>query len=181
MNITIRDIRHSDNIAIASIVRDTLAEFGANHPGTVYYDPSTDTMFELFQTERSCYNIAELDGEIVGGGGIYPTEGLPPDTCEFVKMYLRPHARGKGLGKKLIEKCLEQAIDNGFRNIYLETMPELKQALKVYEKFGFEYLKGPMGNSGHTGCSLWMLLSLESGVRSPEHLQHNEIYFLHKD
>ena len=36
-------------------------------------------------------------------------------------------------------------------------MPELKQALSVYEKFGFEYLKGPMGNSGHTGCSLWML------------------------
>jgi putative acetyltransferase len=39
-------------------------------------------------------------------------------------------------------------------------MPELKQALSVYEKFGFEYLKGPMGNSGHTGCSLWMLKQL---------------------
>jgi putative acetyltransferase len=39
-------------------------------------------------------------------------------------------------------------------------MPELKQALKVYAKFGFEYLKGPMGNSGHTGCSLWMLKKL---------------------
>ena len=47
------------------------------------------------------------------------------------------------------------------KKIYLETMPELKQALSVYEKFGFEYLKGPMGNSGHTGCSLWMLKKLE--------------------
>jgi len=45
--------------------------------------------------------------------------------------------------------------------VYLETMPELKQALKVYEKFGFRYLEGPMGNSGHTGCSLWMLKTLE--------------------
>ena len=47
------------------------------------------------------------------------------------------------------------------KKIYLETMPELKQALHVYEKFGFEYLNGPMGNSGHTGCSLWMLKEIE--------------------
>mgnify|MGYP003577221564 CR=1 FL=1 len=51
-------------------------------------------------------------------------------------------------------------VQNDFKKIYLETMPELKQALSVYEKFGFEYLKGPMGNSGHTGCSLWMLKQL---------------------
>jgi putative acetyltransferase len=163
MNITIRDIQPSDNAAIASIIRDTLAEFGANHPGTVYYDPTTDTMFELFQTAGSRYNVAELDGKIVGGGGIFPTEGLPPGTCEFVKMYLSPQARGLGLGKKLIEKCLEQAKENGYTNVYLETMPELKQALKVYEKFGFEYLNGPMGNSGHTGCSLWMLKEMVEG------------------
>ena len=48
----------------------------------------------------------------------------------------------------------------GYSQVYLESMPELKQALKVYAKFGFSYLKGPMGNSGHTGCSLWMLKSL---------------------
>ena len=36
MNITIRPIEKKDNAALAKIVRDTLAEFGANHPGTVY-------------------------------------------------------------------------------------------------------------------------------------------------
>jgi putative acetyltransferase len=71
-----------------------------------------------------------------------------------------PEARGLGLGKILIGKCIDAAKENGFKNIYLETMPELKQALNVYAKFGFEYLKGPMGNSGHTGCSLWMIKSL---------------------
>jgi putative acetyltransferase len=166
--LTTRPITPGDNPVIAKIIRDTLAEFGANHPGTVYYDPTTDALFELFQTEKAIYNIAELNGEIVGGGGIYPTEGLPPDTCEFVKMYLLPAARGTGLGKKLIGQCLAQAKENGYNKVYLESMPELKQALKVYEKFGFEYLNGPLGNSGHTGCSLWMLKSLESGVGSRE-------------
>ena len=155
--IAIRDIVQSDNAPLSKIVKGTLAEFGANHPNTVYYDATTDTLFELFQKDRAVYNVAEINGEIVGGGGIYPTAGLPEDTCELVKMYLLPQARGFGLGKLLIEKCIEQAKEKGFKKIYLETMPELKQALNVYARFGFEYLKGPMGNSGHTGCSLWML------------------------
>lgn len=158
--ITIRDLRKEDNPRLAKIVKDTLAEFGANHPNTVYYDPTTDALFEVFQTPGSKYFLAEIDGEMVGGGGIYPTDGLDSDTCELVKMYLLPQARGHGLGRMLIEKCIDAAREIGYKKIYLETMPELKQALKVYEKFGFKYLNGPMGNSGHTGCQMWMLKEL---------------------
>lgn len=156
--IVIRTIEENDNAAIANVIRTTLKEFGANHPGTVYYDDATDHLFELFQqTPRSVYYVAEWKNEIVGGGGIFPTEGLPDDVCEFVKMYLYPQVRGLGLGKKFMEKCIEFAKVNGYKNIYLETMPELKQALKTYEKLGFEYIHQPMGNSGHFGCGLWML------------------------
>ncbi len=153
----IRPIQPTDNPFIATIIRDTLAEFGANKPGTVYYDSTTDALYELFQKERSAYFIALIDQRVVGGVGIYPTEGLPADTCELVKMYLLPTVRGTGLGGRLIETSLQFAKEAGYKNVYLETMPELKQALKVYAKFGFDYLKGPMGNSGHSGCSLWML------------------------
>ncbi len=159
--ITIRNIQKEDNAALAKIVRDTLAEFGANKPGTVYYDPTTDHLFEMFHsTPNSIYFIAEKDGVILGGAGIYPTEALPEATCELVKMYLKPEARGLGLGRMLINKCLATAKELGYKQVYLESMPELKKALLVYEKFGFEYLKGPMGNSGHTGCDLWMLKKL---------------------
>jgi len=157
----IRSIRQSDNSTLAKIIRDTLTEFGADHPGTVYYDSSTDALFELFQRPRSVYYVAETEtGKIVGGGGIFPTEGLPEDTCELVKMYLLPEERGKGLGGLIIEKCLQTAKDLGFRQIYIESMPELGQALKVYEKFGFNYLSAPLGDSGHFGCELWMIRAL---------------------
>jgi putative acetyltransferase len=159
--IHIRTIQLKDNAPVAKIIRDTLAEFGANKPGTVYYDPTTDHLFEMFSsTPNSIYFIAAKDGSIIGGAGIYPTEALPKATCELVKMYLKPQARGLGLGRSLIEKCLIAAKEFGYKQVYLESMPELKKALSVYEKFGFEYLKGPMGNSGHTGCDLWMLKQL---------------------
>lgn len=161
MEVQIRPIQPADNPFLAAIIRNTLAEFGANHPGTVYFDETTDTLYEVFRQPGSHYFVAESEQGILGGGGIYPTEGLPADTCELVKMYLLPEARGTGLGRTLIGNCIDKARELGYRNIYLETMPELRQALDIYAKFGFEYLKAPMGNSGHTGCSLWMKRSVE--------------------
>lgn len=158
----IRQIKSDDNKALAVIIRDTLVEFGANHPGTVFYDSTTDALFELFQIDRARYFVAEDDsGKIVGGGGIFPTDGLPEDTCELVKMYLLPEARGIGLGRKIIELCMQTAKEFGFSKVYLETMPELHQALKAYEKFGFSYLDASLGNSGHFGCDLHMMKILD--------------------
>lgn len=159
-NIIIRPIEEKDNLVLATIVRNALSEFGANKPGTVFFDPTTDSLYQLFRAEGSFYFIAEENGIVLGGGGIYPTEGLPEKTCELVKMYLHKDARGKGLGRLLIQHCLDWAKEYGYEQVYLETMPELKQALKVYELFGFEYLDGPMGNSGHFGCDRWMLKKL---------------------
>ena len=152
-----RSIKKEDNSAIASIIRAVLTEFKANKPGTVYYDPTTDDLYTLFSTPQGEYWILELDGRIVGGSGIYPTGGLPDGYCELVKLYLLPEARGNGYGKMLIEKCFASAARFGFSEVYLETMPELKNAVGLYEQCGFTYLDGPLGNSGHFGCDLWML------------------------
>ena len=157
MTPTIRTIQSSDNSDLAVIIRNALAEFGANKPGTVFYDPTTDDLFNLFQQPGSIYYVAEQDGTIIGGAGIYPSNGLPQGTCELVKMYLTPQSRGKGLGKQMIEKCLDFAADAGYQQVYIETMPELRKAVSVYEKLGFIHLNGPMGNTGHFGCDVWML------------------------
>jgi putative acetyltransferase len=152
----IRPIQPGDNPELALIIRTALTEFGANKPGTVYYDESTDHLFELFQTTGSCYFVAEEGKQLLGGAGLFPTPGLPEGWCELVKMYLRKEARGLGLGRKLIAHCLEEAKRLGYHTVYLETMPELRKAVAVYEQFGFEYLDGPVGDSGHFGCDVWM-------------------------
>lgn len=158
--ICIRPIRFEDNIIIAGIIRKILTEFKANKPGTVFFDPTTDDLFQLFSKPNAMYFIAESDGEIVGGSGVYPTEGLPEGFCELVKLYLLPEMRGRGLGLKLMEKCIQHSVDLGFSHIYLETMPELRSAIGLYEKTGFTYLTGPLGQSGHFGCDLWMIKNI---------------------
>ena len=155
--ISIRKIEPTDNLALARIIRDALTEFKANKPGTVYFDDSTDHLYELFQQEKGIYNVAIDNDQILGGGGIVHTSGLATDTCELVKLYLYPAARGKGIGRALMEKCLEEAKNAGYKKVYLETMPELISAIPLYEQFGFTYLTGPLGNSGHSGCDIWMI------------------------
>ena len=159
-NIYIRPIHAGDNAEIASIIRKILKEFGANKPGTVFFDPTTDHLFQLFSIPGAAYFIAEADGQIVGGSGVYPTPGLPDGCCELVKLYLITEMRGQGLGLLLMEKCFQKAIDFGFTQMYLETMPELRTAIGLYEKAGFTYLPGPLGKSGHFGCDLWMIKNL---------------------
>jgi putative acetyltransferase len=158
--ILIRNIEPSDNVAIAKVIRVALTEFGANKPGTVYFDPTTDHLYELFKTPGSVYYVAEKNGIILGGCGIFPTEALPEGTCELVKLYLDKNARGTGLGKKLLLKTMDWAKQNGYNQVYLESMPELSKAVSIYENVGFEKLNQALGNSGHDGCDIWMLKKL---------------------
>ena len=152
----IRPIQANDNPEIAKLIREVLTEFGANKPGTVYTDPTTDALFELFQAENSTYFIAVENNEIIGGCGIYPTDGLPEGCVELVKLYVQKNHRGTGLGYSLMEKSIDWATEKGFREIYLETLPELHIAVGLYERMGFNYLPAPYGNSGHFACDLWM-------------------------
>jgi putative acetyltransferase len=158
--ITIRPIEPQDNQSLAEIIRAALTEFGANKPGTVSFDPTTDALFELFRTSKSFYYVALRNNIIVGGCGIFPTANLPEGTCELVKLYIHKSARGTGTGKKLMEQSLEWAKNNGYSQVYLESMPELSKAVSIYEKQGFTKLGNPLGNSGHDGCDIWMLKTL---------------------
>ena len=158
--ITIREIIPTDNVEIASIIRSCLAEFGANKPGTVYFDPTTDHLFELFREPGSIYFIAAEENRLLGGGGIFPSQGLPAGTCELVKLYLLPDSRGMGLGAALMKRCISAAREMGYKSIYLESMPELNKAVGLYEQFGFTNLDAPLGNTGHFGCDIWMMKSL---------------------
>jgi putative acetyltransferase len=159
--IQIRPIEPNDNIDLAKVIRGALEEFGANKPGTVYFDPTTDALFELFNnTPGSYYYVALINDVLVGGAGIFPTENLPDGTCELVKLYLHKDARGTGLGKQLLNKAMDWAKEFGYQQVYLESMPELSKAVSIYENVGFQRINQPLGNSGHCGCDIWMVKSL---------------------
>lgn len=155
--ITINKIEKSDNQIVAKIIRSVFEEFDAPKTCTVYSDVTTDDLYTLFQTPKSVLWVARVNNEIAGCCGIYPTEGLDNGVVELVKYYVSKHTRGTGVGKKLFLKSIVSAKELGYKQIYLESFPQFSKALHIYEKFGFRYIDSPLGNSGHTGCTIWMI------------------------
>lgn len=155
-----REVLQKDNEALARMIRQVFEEHKAPQWGTVYSDPTTDDLYSLFRKERSILWVGEVDGIPAGCCGVYPTEGLENSCAELVKYYLSEKVRGQGIGKKLMEKCIQSARDLGYQQLYLESMPHFSKAVRIYEKLGFKELAQALGNSGHTTCSIWMLLDL---------------------
>jgi putative acetyltransferase len=152
----LRPIQPGDNAALAKLIKSTLTSFHADKPGTAFSDESTNFLYQTFQVPGAAYFVAESAGVIAGGGGIYPTQQLPYGYCELVKLYLQEEFRGIGLGGTILDACFDAARNLGYTHIYLETMPELKSAVVVYQKRGFRSLNAPLGNSGHYDCTIWM-------------------------
>lgn len=152
----IREIKPFDNAALAKLIRSVIVEMGAPTVGTAYEDKATDMMYETYQKEKSTYFVLEYKNEIVGGAGIAQLDNYEGNVCELQKMYFQPIARGKGLGSKMISTCLEKARTLGFELCYLETLPYMEAAVKLYKKYGFENIDGPMGNTCHYNCNVWM-------------------------
>lgn len=160
-NLIIRNIQPKDNSLIAKVIRTALEEYGEAKPGTVYTDPTTDELYEAFAAApKSGYFIAELEGNVIGGCGIFPTKNLPKGYAELVKIYLKSEFRGKGIGKQLMDKSIAYAKEQGYTHLYLESFPSLKEAIILYEKIGFERVVKPLGDSGHFACDVWMVLAI---------------------
>ncbi len=154
--ISIRLIQPNDNTIIAEIVRSAVLEFNASKEGTIFSDPTLDKMFENYQSDNSVYYVAEWKGEVVGGAGIKQLNGSESPICELQRMFLTSKARGLGIGKALMEKSLAFAKEAGFEGCYLETLPQMKQAVFLYKKYGFLPISQAMGNTGHYSCNSYM-------------------------
>jgi len=162
MSMTIRKIKKEDNAGVAKMIRDVFVEYNAPREGTVFVDPTTDNLFDVFETPNSVFWVAEKDGEIVGSCGVFPTENLPDKCIELVKFYVSSTVRGTGVGRDLMIKSEQSAIDFGYKDIYIESLPAFNNAVRIYTKHGYELLTEPLGDSGHFGCDIWMVKKLQS-------------------
>jgi putative acetyltransferase len=159
-SIIIREIQPQDNAPIADVIRQVFISDNYPKTGTAFEDPQLDFMFEAYDKPRATYFVVENDGKIIGGAGVSQLENSQENICELQKMYFLESARGKGMGYEMIQKCIEKAREFGYSKCYLETLPEMLNAQKLYKKVGFEYICEPLGTTGHTSCPIWMLKSL---------------------
>lgn len=130
----IRSATSADEAKIRSLVFSVLESYCLK--------PSPDdTDADLYDLQAFYLNAGGDFSVLVDGEQIVGTVALRNQgdgSCELRKMYLDSAYRGRGLGKLLMEHALLKARTLQFKRITLETASVLKEALALYQQFGFQ-------------------------------------------
>ena len=79
---------------------------------------------------------------------------------EFKRLYVRPEFRGLGAGRNLMEWVLAKAAQLGYRQVVADTMPQMTEALAMYDRAGFQRT-GPYGSHPTPGA-IYLVKNLSS-------------------
>ena len=99
--------------------------------------------------------LAVSEETLVGSAALIPEKD---HAFELAKMVVAPAFQGQGISKLLLEKCIEKARSEGAKRIFLLSNSQLRTALALYEKSGFEYI--PVTNSHYASADIMMQLFL---------------------
>lgn len=108
--------------------------------------------------------IAELDDRVVGTGAILPPHHHPQDGrkwLEIVKMAAQKDLRGQGIGRAVLEALIAEGRAMAADAIWLETNNDLKAAIRLYERCGFQHLSDDdLWPTPYVRCNVQMVLDL---------------------
>jgi ribosomal protein S18 acetylase RimI-like enzyme len=97
-----------------------------------------------------------MDGEPLGCVALRPLDDA--GRCEMKRLYVSPRARGLGLGKALVDAVIAEATRIGYREMRLDTLPTMGEAIALYRKAGFlpidPYYETPMAGTIFMGRRL---------------------------
>ena len=83
---------------------------------------------------------------------------LKADTCEMKRLYVRPEFRSLGLGRQLVDRVIAEARVIGYAQMFLDTLPTMQGAQRMYERFGFKdvppYRHNPIAGTRYLGLDL---------------------------
>ena len=139
----IRDWIEGDRTPAANVIKTVLAEYGLGWEVSCGGCSDQDAVeVEKYYLETGGeFWVVEHSDQIVGTGGYHPIE-RGQNAVEIRKMYLLPAARGQGLGRFLLAQLEQAAANQGFLEAWVETATVLREAVRLYEKSGYQPMSG---------------------------------------
>ena len=132
---TIQDAHFPDDV---DIVRTLLREYAAALPVDLDFqdfEAEVATLPGKYARPRGRLLLARDGNRVLGCIGMRPLGG---NDCEMKRLYVRPGARGLNLGRLLVERLLDEARNAGYTRMFLDTLPTMETAQRLYAQLGFE-------------------------------------------
>jgi putative acetyltransferase len=133
--VSLRAATNKDIQPVTELVFSVLGEYALAPDHQVTDADLKDIEGSYFDGGGAFYVLEDQEETIIATCGIYP---LDSQRCELRKMYLLKTYRGRGLGRFLMDHALGEARRLGFKRMILETASVLKEAVALYESYGFQ-------------------------------------------
>ncbi|GEN52216.1 GNAT family N-acetyltransferase [Halobacillus faecis] len=147
MTITIRNAKEEEILEIRKLRVAAYEDHIASIPHEHWKALKKAISSEADQQPGVDLLVAEVNGDILGSVALFPAktdayEGFVDelDYPEIRVLAVVPTARGKGIASALIEECIQRAKAKGYSEIGLHTGDFMKDAIALYERYGFERL-----------------------------------------
>ena len=133
-DVVIRAATNADGDRVVALVSGVLSEFDLPFD-LASKDSDLKDLEESYLRSGGIFEVLEdRDGNLLGTYGLFR---LTNETCELRKMYFVAEIRGIGLGRRVLERAVDHARRLGYQSIVLETISVLKDAIRLYTRFGF--------------------------------------------
>ncbi|MBK7397587.1 MAG: GNAT family N-acetyltransferase [Myxococcales bacterium] len=132
--VVVREVVAGDVPAVVALVTRVLAEFGLVFGVGAATDDQLHALPGSYREAGGRFWVAVEGDQLLGTCGVFP---VADGDLELRKMYLDGAARGRGVGKLLLDEAVSFARSVGARRLVLDTVDEMKQAIRFYEANGF--------------------------------------------
>ncbi len=155
----IKEVATKDEKELSKILKNVLDEYGFPLNSEDRKQAICEEYLNVFNKHDSFLFIIRNEEKLIGTAGIIPISNKnykKEGYCELKHIYVSPSERGNGLGKEILKTCLKKAKVNGYKKCYLETLPYMTDARKLYTKSGFRSLDTPLIKKEYYNCEMWM-------------------------
>lgn len=138
-DLVVRRAAPGDYEAVGDLVASAYADFLLG-PDDPYLLRLRDSAARADQAEL--WVATDAAGELLGTVTLCPDDSpwreiAAPEEGEFRMLAVSPAAQGRGVGARLVELALERARSEGRAAVVLSSLPQMRAAHRLYERFGF--------------------------------------------
>lgn len=158
LRLTVRPGKRADAAGLHALVGGILQSYGLP-TDSVTQGGDLEDVAAWYGARHGVFEVLEDSaGTLVGCSGVCRRTQT---VCELRRLYLAYKVRHRGLGRVLMDRVLDWARAHDFETIELFTAPALKEAVRLYERYGFaRQLQATAGGAG--ACDLHFSLRLRN-------------------
>ena len=144
VDILVRDAHRTERDALRELTLSAYAQYASIMEPSAWSLLRAAIVSALDLDNGAQHIVAERKGSPLGSVLLfapsteaYGAVSLRTDWPEIRLLAVLPEARGLGVGRLLVNECMRRAKAGGAEAIGLHTSPSMRDAIRLYEAFGF--------------------------------------------